>query len=263
MEQIPNNIHLFFSQLGLSKEEVKIYLALIQRGVLTTLEISRATNVSRTQVYRLLEKMKKKGLVEELIDEYRLMTKAAEVDQLKRLIEKKEKKIEQLHKLFPEIKALLSAQVGKSQPETKVLFYRGKSGLQQMVWNNLRAEKECVGYTYRRIDEFIGESFIRDWKDAFIDKQLVFRHVYSDYYLSSLKKIKSDLIFTKSVFKARYISSNILDVHLQMDIYNDVVAFYNWHEGEVFGVEIYNRKIAQFQKQMFEIIWRRAKEIKI
>lgn len=48
------------------------------------------------------------------------------------------------------------------------------------------------------------------------------------------------------------------DMH--MDIYNDVVAYSNWHRGEVFGVEIYNQQVAMFQKQMFEIIWQQGKK---
>ncbi|EKD96520.1 MAG: hypothetical protein ACD_24C00009G0001 [uncultured bacterium] len=45
-----------------------------------------------------------------------------------------------------------------------------------------------------------------------------------------------------------------------MDIYNDVLALYNWHKGEVFGVEIYNDKITAMQKQIFEVLWKMAKK---
>ena len=31
-------------------------------------------------------------------------------------------------------------------------------------------------------------------------------------------------------------------------------------EGEIFGVEIYNQKIADLQRQMFEIVWKIAEE---
>lgn len=44
-----------------------------------------------------------------------------------------------------------------------------------------------------------------------------------------------------------------------MDIYNDVIGIYSWHEGEVFGVEIYNEKVATMHKQLFEIVWKIAK----
>ena len=43
-------------------------------------------------------------------------------------------------------------------------------------------------------------------------------------------------------------------------VYNDVVAFYSWHKGEIFGVEIQNQDIAQLQKQVFELLWYQAKE---
>ena len=38
------------------------------------------------------------------------------------------------------------------------------------------------------------------------------------------------------------------------------LLFYNWYEGEVFGVEIQNEKIAAFQKQLFNIVWQMAEK---
>jgi len=261
MEENFAQIHQFLSLLGLSEEEIKIYLALTQRGMLTTLELSRATDIGRTQVYRFLEKMKKRGVVEEVIDEHRLMAKAVEISQLERLVKENERRLKNIRELFPQVQESLMAKVGQNQPKTKVLFYRGKSGLQQMVWNTLRAERECVGYTYRRIEEMVGEPFMVDWRRAFVEKGLVFRDVFSDHYLESLKQAPRQGPCPINVFTGRYICPKIFDVNMHMDIYNDVVAYSDWYEDEVFGVEIYNKRVAQFQKQMFETIWKKAKKI--
>ena len=66
--------------------------------------------------------------------------------------------------------------------------------------------------------------------------------------------------YSQEVFQSRYLPSSILSIDHQTDIYDDVVAFYNWHEGEVFGVEIYNDKVASMQRQIFEILWGMGKE---
>ncbi|MBI5452275.1 hypothetical protein HY945_02345 [Candidatus Gottesmanbacteria bacterium] len=48
-----------------------------------------------------------------------------------------------------------------------------------------------------------------------------------------------------------------------MDIYNEIVSIYHWHEGEIFGVEIYNEKVANMQRQLFEMVWRMAGKLSL
>lgn len=262
LHAIPEKVRIFLTGLGFSTEETIIYTALLHRGILTILEISRITGISRTQVYRLLEDMEKKRLVEEVVDEHRVMLKAVEIRELKHLMEEKQTEAETLKRLFPEVEELLSAQMVLGETGTRVQFYRGVNGLKQMVWHTLRAEKEVVGYTYRDITEITGEDFMSDWAEAFIRKQLIFRDIISDHFFPSKLKTGRMTKLPSSVNQLRYIRAEKLDVRIQMDIYNDVVAHYNWHEGEVFGVEMYNNKIASFHRQLFEIAWQQAKPVK-
>ncbi|MBU1326799.1 hypothetical protein KKB64_01075 [Patescibacteria group bacterium] len=257
-----DKLHQFLSLLGFSPDEITLYLTLAQKGMLTTLELSRTTGIGRTQVYRLIENLKAKGAAEEVIDEHRRLAKAVEAGELLRLIKEKVHQSQQLQELFPQVQQLLQARVGENQADTKVLFYRGKQGLRQLIWHTLRAHHEVVGYTYRSIEEYVGSDFMLDWRDSFVRKGLVLRDIYSEEYLTSRRQVPWPVGFPKTNFRSRFISQKLLRVNLQMDIYNDVVAQYNWHEGEVFGVEIYNRKIADFHRQLFEIVWKSGKPTK-
>lgn len=258
-----DKLHRFLSLLGFNPEEITLYLTLAQKGTLTTLELSRASGISRTQVYRVLENLKAKGAVEEVVDEHRRLAKAVEAGELIRLVKEKERQTQLAAELFPQVREFLRAQVGENQTDTRVLFYRGREGLRQMIWHTLRAQKEIVGYTYRSIEEYIGREFMEDWRDSFVRKGLVLRDIYSEEYLASRKGLTWPSSFPKSHFQSRFVPEKTLKVNLQMDIYNDVVAQYNWHEGEVFGVEIYNKKIADFHRQIFEIVWKIAKTEKL
>ncbi len=251
-------VQQFLVALGLDHFEASIYLALVEHGILTPLELARITGIDRAKIYRRLEDMQVRGLVEDVVDEKRRMARAVDFKRLEELLAAKEDDTKKMRENFPEFLTFLSAQVGKSDPETKVLFYRGKSGLKQMIWNNLRAEKEVVGYTYRQVLEFVGLGFINKWNEEFQRRGLHFRHVYSDHYLESTRKLKRKSEYSDKYFEGRYIPKKILDIDHQVDIYNDVVAYYNWYEGDVFGVEIYNRKIARMQKQLFEMVWEKA-----
>jgi len=264
MDKIPESISQFFISLGLEKEEIEIYWALSRHGNLTILEISRITGISRTQVYRFLERMERAGLTEVVIDEHRLMAKAVEITQLERLVKQRQSQTQELITLFPKIQQILAGQVGQSQAETKVLFYRGEDGIKQMIWNTLRTKEPVVGYTYRMVEDAVGEKFTRDWAEEFSRRGLKGKNIFTDSYLENKKEYlgkPTHLNIIGYAWESRYVPSNILNIDHQMDIYNDVVSFYNWHEGEIFGVEIYNQKVAQFQKQIFNLVWGLAKEV--
>lgn len=256
-----NLIHTFLSNLGLDDEESLIYLKLIEYGSLSYLELSRSTSINRTTLYRLIEKLKNKGIVEEIIDEHRRLIKAVDIHKIEFLIKEQESKAKILRDLFPNISSILP-QTSFNNPQTKVLFYKGKDGIKQMFWNTLRAKDECVGFTYRSAKELVGEEFKERWSKEFIKRGLFFRDIYSDSFLESIgSDIESNIFLSpKSFFKSKYISSNILNINHQVDIYNNVVAFYNWFNDEIFGVEIYNKEVSTMQKQLFEIVWKISEE---
>ncbi len=132
-----------------------------------------------------------------------------------------------------------------------------------MIWNTLRAKKEVLGFTHRELSEFVGVEFMQDWRKAFIRKGLVLKDIYSDEYLKSLEESKYRISYPEKIFISKYMPKKLIDISLQSDIYNDVMSYYNWHEGDIFGVEIYNQKVASLNKQIFMFLWDRAEKAPI
>jgi hypothetical protein len=46
-----------------------------------------------------------------------------------------------------------------------------------------------------------------------------------------------------------------------MVTYDDVVSYYNWKDGEIFGLEVYNQEIANAQRHLFEMLWQQGQPI--
>lgn len=44
-------------------------------------------------------------------------------------------------------------------------------------------------------------------------------------------------------------------------LYDEVIAYYNWKDGEIFGIEIYNQEMAGTQRQLFEMLWKQGQPI--
>ena len=256
-----NSISNFLSELGLSAEEILIYTTLARKGPLTVLNLAKETNINRTRVYRLLENLKTLGFIEELIDEHRKLSKAADLHILDMLVRKQETKSRYLRDTIAEVSGYFNMAYA-SNPQTKVLFYKGKEGIAQMVWNTLKTQNEMLGYTYREIEEVIGKSLAVQWQEEWILKGLVFKELYSDNLINSLKNKNLERITRqkKPFFVSHYIPSSVLDISHQLDIYNNIVAYYNWTADEIFGVEIYNKNIADLQKKLFMLAWNLSAE---
>ncbi len=255
---VDQTILTYLNRLGLEPEESQVYLALAEKNTLTAAQIAQETTIPKTTVYRRLENLKKLNLVEEIVDEYKRLFKPASPTVLDQLIRQKEEEIQTIKAALPKLVQTLIGQSGALDKETKVVFYRGGEGIKQMLWNTLRAKKEIVGYTYRIMSDITGRKFAWKWNQEFNFLHLSGRDLYSDEFLKSKKNPDNIEPGNWDNWPSRYISPKILDIQHQMDIYNDVVGIYNWHEGEVFGVEIYNEKVAKMQKQIFDIVWKLA-----
>src|SRR3989339_1952405 len=106
------NKQILLSQLesfGLDKIEVDIYLFLLENGSKTPLDLSRETNINRSRIYRYLDKLKAKKLIEESNIGRGLKLKASDPQNLELLIHEQEYSLQKQKEMFPEIMNELSS----------------------------------------------------------------------------------------------------------------------------------------------------------
>ena len=253
---VDQKMNEFLAGLGVPAEAANIYLVMVGRPARSAGEVAKASGVPKTTVYRRLEELITVGLVEERIEEHKRLYRSTPPEMLELLVVKRKQQAEESAAQLPYVLNLM-APVASQDPETKVLFYRGRDGIQQMNWNVLKTKGEMCGFTFRAWEEIVGEKYALDFLAEFSERGFKGREIYSDEYLRS-REGRRDPNPKWPNWQSRYIDPKILTITHQMDIYNDVVAIYNWHKGEVFGVEIYNHKVADMHKQIFNVLWRLA-----
>ncbi len=256
---VDQNIIDYLTKLYVTPEGAQVYAYLLNREAQTAQAIARNTHIPKTTVYRRLEELKVLGLANEQLEENRKLFTTAPVSLLNLLLVKKEQELAELRAQLPVITQLLHNQSESYDPETKVLFYRGRDGIQQMLWNVLRAKTELLGYTYRDLTPLIGQRFYDTWRENFLRRGLRARDIFSDEYIRSKFGSAEPQSVGWAEWRSRYLPAQLLDIQHQMDIYNNVVGIYNWVGSDVFGVEIYNEKVAQLQRQIFEILWKQGR----
>jgi sugar-specific transcriptional regulator TrmB len=249
------------SLLGLNDKQAEIYLLLLKHGQTSLLELSRLSSINRTTIYRIVEDLKKLNLVEEVLDTRGAKVKAVSPANLQLLLTKKQAEVktitDNLHSLIQELSAIKDS----PSPTTQVVYFRGQSGLKQLLWNILKAKGESVGYGYADWNVSVGREFAEKLRAERVKRKIYDREIQNTDQagpMSSWTKIKN----YDQVYQARFLPRKTIDIKHDTYIYNDVFAFFSFAGGELFGIEIHNVEIAKTQKQIFKVLWKLAKPLK-
>ena len=246
--------------LGLTDNQVEIYLLLLKHGLTSLLELSRRTEINRTTIYRIVEDLKKLNLVEDILDDRGIKVKAVKPENLQLLLSQKETELINLKNNLPGLINDLSAIKDQPSQSTQVIYFRGQNGLKQLLWNVLKAKGESVGYGYADWNQSVGREFAEKLRQEHVKRKIYDREIQNEdafMPMSDWTNIKD----YNQVYQCRFLDKKIIDIKHDTYIYNDVFAFYYFTGGEMFGLEIHNAEIAKTQKQIFEVLWKMGQEV--
>ncbi|MDO8451858.1 MAG: helix-turn-helix domain-containing protein [bacterium] len=249
----------FVQKLGFTSEESKIYLSLIQKGPQTLLGVSRVSGIERTKLYRMIDALTERGLVEQIPSDKRLIIQATGLNTLEMMVKERERENKLLSESFPFVTGAFNV-LSQKTDENQVIYYRGVEGIRTMTWHILDCVDIYRTYSYRFWDDILGSHFVRRLNEEMLLRKFVVHDLYSDQYIefkkwwyeSGHKHPGGDWRFWES----RYISEKTVTIDWNLDIYNDTVAYYYWKGEETFGVEIHNARFALFQKQIHDALWK-------
>lgn len=249
----------YLNKLGFDATEAALFLTLSENGPMTILQASRTAHIERTKLYRIAEGLSQRGLIEEQIDHRKRVLQAVDLHTIELLINEQELSSVFLKDYFSAFSRTLQTLSAKQSSPTKVLFYRGKEGIKQMLWNELDTRDIGYAMVYKIFEMFVGEKFFVKWVEEFQRRNIRYQELRTEIFDQSFEESPKRLDFRIEGIDIRYLSSIQLPITHSMSIYNNVVAMYNWWEGEIFGVEIYNQQIADMQRIFFKTFWEKAK----
>lgn len=247
-------------EFGLEKEEIEVYIILLEQGSKSVVELSKITNISRTVLYRILENLYIKGFVKERLAENGRIFEASSLEILKMKIVEKELELQSLEQSLPEILEMLSMFSKENISKSFIKYYRGVEGLKQINWNSTKAKNEFRIYEINKLVSFTDQKFHTDLINEFVKNRII------DFQLTNFPEYDEyteNQEFVKNYWQLRYLPKNEVDFDFETMIYNDVYAMYDYKDGNIFGIEIYNERLALMQKDIFDFIWRFAKPMKL
>lgn len=260
MLNIQNEVLLSLKRLGLSPDEAKVYLTLLEKPM-SRLEVARKRGINRTKVYRIADELAKRGLIiEEVNDTGRELT-AADPLNLEIALTTAEERLKAQRQVYGQIiEPLQQIYLGREKHEPNdfvINSYEGIDGFKQMLWNELKTKNEILVFGSGTIQDLVGS--IR-WAEKHRNKSLEAGYKIRELINPNGKpeNFTNNTEFREAIYEKRCIDPNLLPLSHQMCIYNDTVSLYNWRNDQKVGVEVTNRSFADMQRAIFENYWRFA-----
>ena len=235
---------------GLSEKEAKVYLACLEIGDASANEISLKSDLPRTLVYDILERLIDSGLVSYAIRNNKKYFSAANPRELLRILHEKE---EGISKVLPDLEALQKAK-GSSRPVVEI--YEGKEGMKTVMNDILRSKvKGFLSYGSSKSSYPIIPAFMDDWHKRRIKQGVVMRIIYNDTPEARARVKQYSYTFKKAQYKFMPIKVSIPTATI---IYGDRVVLQSWTK-DPFAVMVRNDQMAESQKRYFGELWKIAK----
>lgn len=246
---ILNMIKEILRKLGMTQNEVEVYLTLLNSGELSVNEIGTKSGLHRQVCYDALDRLLEKGFVSYIIKNNKKFFKPLNPDKIIDYLD--EKKLE-IDSILPKLNAMFRAE----REETEVEVIKGKNVLRTIYNDIFRILKEKKETLYAMgIEE---------------TKFLKFDEIAIKQHISKLRKnrLKEKLLSKQSAtyfFEGPQSEYRLIPDHLfnpnPTHIYGDKVAIIIWGH-PAYGVIIKNKQVADANRKYFQMLWKMAKERK-
>ena len=255
MSEKSDNLLNLIKPYGLSEDEGIIYLYLLQNGFSTALALSRNLNIARTKIYRLLDSLKVKQLIEIRIQERGMQFGATHPSKIEQLLNFEQQQLVALQKNLPDLVAQLTSLLPQAKNQSKVLYYEGIEGLKQVTYNITKTKDVLRVFEVEHMSDFLPADFSENVRWKLLENKITTHDLTNKKFFPDFTQVSE---FIKNYSHFRYIDPKELCMSFEALIYNDVYATYAYKDEQIFCVEIYNEQLAQMQKQIFDFIWNKA-----
>ncbi len=229
-------------QIGLEEDEIKAYLTLLKHGSSTATKIASGSRLQRTNTYRILESLIRKGLVSYVLkNNIKYFTPTSP----QKLLEDYKKKQKELEKLIPDLEKMSNFH----QQEFRGEVFEGKEGLIAVLKYVLREKKDYVvfgeeGKFQEILPHFIPQ-LLRDLLHLNIRERIL------------IKESRRDKIKINKNSSIKYLPDTYFSPTMTV-VFGNYTAIFDWNE-PFHALLIKSAATAQSYKNYFEALWKVAK----
>ena len=184
---ITSEVKKVLSDIGLTKNEIKIYLTLLQYGKASAITISKRTGIHRPNVYDNVEKLIERGIAFQTIQENRKVFNPIGPKNLLRYLRQKE---HDLRNILPELESIEI----KERHENLVINAEGLTAVKTAIFNLLETKKEILFQGFPMETQHLLGGFLIGFHNERIKKSIPSKQLYPKYILEDIKITKPSKI---------------------------------------------------------------------
>lgn len=231
---------------GLSTNEAKVFLALLELGPSSVGNIAKTSKIHRTNVYDSLKKLAEKGLVS---SEGGDNTTVFEITNPEKLLELLQEKENQLNEVLPQ----LELDYNLAKDKTKAHIFEGAKALRDILDGFLKYNEPILTFGIPKNAPAILGDWLEPHHKRRVAKKIDMLHIYNEDAQDRIKYLNK-----MAHTKARYLPKE-MNSPVSTEICGDEIMFVLWQDTPII-IHINNPEIAGYYKKYFYMLWEMAKE---
>ena len=247
------NLKLILDKIGLAGNESKVYLALLSLGSALAGEITKESEVNRTNVYDALDKLVEKGLVSYVIEANRKYFQAAPLKNYTYYLEEKKKTIIDKKKLLTNIIPELEKIRQISKDTHEAILYRGRKGIKSIAEDIINTKQEMLVFGAEGKFVELFTHYAENWHTRRAKANIVIKIIFNE--LLRNKKENADKKWKKAAIRFTKQETTPSTTW----VYGDKVVVIIWEENPL-ATLIRSKHVAASYKEFFKVLWNSAKK---
>ncbi len=243
-------------RIGLTKNESKVYLALLELGLSSAKPIIEKVNMHRQQVYDALDSLMEKGLVSYVVQANRKHFRAEDPGEFLQYFNSRKEEIERQEKEFRQMLPRLEAAREEGKEEHEATIFKGYKGIKSLLDDMLKEKGEIltIGASDTKAESFqYNLKFnLPIFHKVREEKKIHYRILFSEEMKGRAKEL-GGLRYTQVRTLPKAFTSNS-----STNIYGNNTSIIIWGK-EPFGILIRSKDIAEAQRKHFEMLWKIGK----
>ncbi len=246
-------------QIGLTPNEAKIYLTLVEIGPQPANIIAKKTDLKRPTVYPILKSLQKKSLIGSFLKNGIIYFTVNDLKNLVCYVDRKKRLLEHHRDYVIDIIPKMEMLKKNCIVQPKVHYFEGRDGVETISNDSLNSKGPilCIASVEKWLNSDMKES-LQDYIHSriFINKiQLKGLVKDTEETRCFLKEAYCGDIFYSDVM---YVKDNDQLFDNDVNIYDNKVAVVSLEKGFEFGVLIESEEFAKTQRSIFDLAWKGA-----
>lgn len=245
-------------QIGLTKNEIQVYLYLVNRGVATGNEIYVDNDLDKSSAYRALDNLEKLKLVYAIGQSRNQKFYADNGANLLKLQKEKEDEIAHVRLDIVDFVNNIEKNSKSAYKKSNVEIFEGKEEYKRFMNERLKPGVKLIrdlarlDTTVYFIDDYT--SFMTDYKESRISKKIMYHGLFDSTALGQVTDKSSE-----ANYKEVRILNESLDLkNAVLTTFGNKTGIYTERGGKFWGIIISDVIVTSLVNSLFDFIWNRA-----